>query len=562
MRYLWVEDFNDESNGDTVKELQERLIDFFDLQNDKLIVKQDLSLAIDFLENRENFDEIDAVLIDIRFPEGYREDLYITYFKDIVTYDFYDNNILYASGIMFYLLLIFRYHLSQKKMAFLSANISSDNDKLKVIQEMIEIITKSKYTDLTIDDKKSYRTYEDKLGGKFLKISREEKNWDTFISDNDKIENIDIEKLIGQIRQLPFYYHEKFKNNSVTQESIARVKYNEVKAQFDKMGFTMPSAFEKPKIGERIEKKYSFMEWKDKLHRNCYNVVRSNIQEMCILLIEYLEKTKNSDKLYSDFLNILMCDMEETHYFDNAFFVRYLKTIKGMFLIDGEENGQIHFEMILKEITALWEASAKPKYIVNNNRKKRKGVKKGDCFEHEDNCYYACHAITKVMRNWIAHQGIKEINIIDIGLICLLNLRGVFDIENLPKEYLRPYTECENSILDLYEVDERVRDDIKGSSDYFYKLNAETRKGNNSSELIFDKISGLGHSRSKIRREVSMDEIYMLLYHILNDGCEGIYADIKDRIKVRTWKEWKERYNLRFRNFVNIPGVCETFSVK
>ena len=79
MRYLWIEDFNDGSFVED--ELKERLENFFDLKNDKLIVKKDLSSAILFLEEKENLHEIDAFLIDIRFPEGKIEKLYEKYFS-------------------------------------------------------------------------------------------------------------------------------------------------------------------------------------------------------------------------------------------------------------------------------------------------------------------------------------------------------------------------------------------------------------------------------------------------------------------------------------------------
>ena len=43
-----------------------------------------------------------------------------------------------------------------------------------------------------------------------------------------------------------------------------------------------------------------------------------------------------------------------------------------------------------------------------------------------------------------------------------------------------------------------------------------------------------------------MDEIYMLLYHILSQNSDGIFGEIKERIKIRTWENWRERYGKRF----------------
>ena len=311
MRYLWVEDFNDENNDNMKEELRERLEDFFDLQNDKIIIKETLSSAINFLEDRENFDQIDAVLIDIRFPEGTENELYDRYFRNIVTRKFYTNNIEDASGIMLYLLLVFRYHISQQKMAFISANISSDNNKLKAIQDMIEIIVKSKYRNLSINDRMSYITSEMTI------VDEIQKDWDTFIhaeedDDYSQVENIDVDKLLRRIRVLPIDYPEKFEQeNFSNQFGSAQLKFNTVKKQFDKVGFIMPAAFEKPRIGEEKEKRYSFMLWEEELYMNPYNAIRSNVQEMCIILIDYLERYKSSHRIYSDFLNLLTCNQEE-----------------------------------------------------------------------------------------------------------------------------------------------------------------------------------------------------------------------------------------------------------
>lgn len=551
MRYLWVEDFNDENNDNMKEELRERLEDFFDLQNDKIIIKETLSSAINFLEDRENFDQIDAVLIDIRFPEGTENELYDRYFRNIVTRKFYTNNIEDASGIMLYLLLVFRYHISQQKMAFISANISSDNNKLKAIQDMIEIIVKSKYRNLSINDRMSYITSEMTI------VDEIQKDWDTFIhaeedDDYSQVENIDVDKLLRRIRVLPIDYPEKFEQeNFSNQFGSAQLKFNTVKKQFDKVGFIMPAAFEKPRIGEEKEKRYSFMLWEEELYMNPYNAIRSNVQEMCIILIDYFERYKSSHRIYSDFLNLLTCNQEEKNSYDETFFTRYLKYLKETFRFDFTENIEVYCERELKEITALWEASARPEYKVSNNKRKRNGMitQKGS-FEHGDKCYYACHAVLKIIRNWTGHQGIKNIGIIDVGLIFLLNMRGLFDIDNLPEEYIHKYIECEDNILSMYEADTEVTEEISESLTYFCNLNNATRKGNNSSQEIYDKISGLGHFQSKIRREVSMDDIYMLLYHLLSENCDDDRSDkIKERVKTRTWKNWRERYNKRFEKF-------------
>lgn len=567
MRYLWVEDFNDEGNGDTDTELKERLTDFFDLQNDKVINKMTLSSAIEFLEMKENFDEIDAVLIDIRFPEGTNGNLYNEYFSDIVTPEFYAQNIEDASGIMLYLLLIFRYHMSQQKIAFISANISNDNRKMELIQSMIEIIVKSKFTVLSEEDIKEYKTSERNLGKNVLGISSADKEWNTFISNNEIVENNNLDELIKQIRLLPLRHRDKFLNKQnesntslyggYVNDSIAKVKYNAVKDQFEKVGFVMPSAFEKPRIGEKKNKRYAFLQWELELQNNAYNMVRSNVQEMCIVLIDYLQKCKTKEPIYTSFLEVLTCGSEEKQYYDKSFFIRYLKNIKGYFSVDLSEHVETYCERITKEITALWEASAIPKtrteYEILNNNKKNRESNINKYFVHDDKRFYALHATLKIVRNWIGHQGINDVEIVDVGLLFLLNMRGIFEIEKLPEHYLHTYLDLENTLLSLYEFDSNVTVEIEESLEYFVTLNKATKNGKNESKMIHDRISGLGHSQSKIRREVSMDEIYMLLYHLLDD-CDDIYSEIKHKIQTRTWKDWRKRYNQRFEKYVKLAG--------
>lgn len=561
MRYLWVEDFNDNDNhlNQTVEELEERFRDFFDLNNDKIIIKKDLSSAIEFLEKKDNLYEVDAFLIDIRFPKGNTETLYQEYFRDIVTIDFFTQNIDDASGIMLYLLLVFRYRISQKKMAFISANISSNNDKLKIIQDMIEIIVKSKYKDLSADDRISYRTLERNLGKNILNISSKEKEWETFVIGEEVNDNVDVDELLEDIRVLPFKYTDQFElsdNNAMPDLSNAQVKYNHVKEQFDKIGFAMPSAFEKPRMGEKADKRYTFLKWESEIYQDSYNAVRSNVLEMLIIMINYLEQNDKSLNLFSDFLKLLTCNNDEKKYYDTTFFVKYLSNIKGIFTIDCAENLETLCERAIKEITALWEAAALPKY------EKQAVVKRSGCmiknkdtnwkpqYMHSDGCYFACHATMKITRNWIGHQGIKNIFIRDVGFVFLICMRGIFNINELSSEIKDTYKACENSLLALFKIEGNVIDDINESLNFFCELNNATKSGDNSSIEIYDKISGLGHSKSKIRREVSMDEIYMLFYHTMSlNECYDEYKYIVKCIKSRTWENWKNRYNDRFKKY-------------
>ena len=535
MRYLWVEDFNDEGNSSTGEELEIRLKEFFDLNDDKVIVRKTLSSAIDFLENDESLEEIDAILIDIRFPEENIKDLYSLYFQDIMTLEFYSTNMEYASGIMLYLLLVFRYNISHKKMAFISANISS-NANLKKLNDMIEIILKYKFADVTDKDIARYNTLEINLGKDILKISSAEKEWQTFIVDNKIDENVDLDELLGKIRALSSkdQFKDEYKNNDENSDiSGVKAKYNDVKEQFNKIGFAMPEAFEKPAQTEKIDKRYLFTAWEANVYSSDYNAIRSNIQEMCNILIKYLRSNEFSNEIYSNFCGLFINKDDENEFYEKQFFVEYLKGVKRVFPINRIESEKACCDRALREIATIWESSCKPKC-------------KSD--------FYVCHAVMKLTRNWTSHQGITNVELRDVGLLFLLSMRGIFDIEILSEKYKEEYDKYEKKILLMYEICHDIDDKIKESFEYFSNLNIETipeeiRK-NNKNPSMYDFISGIGNSKNKAGREVYIDELYMLIYHILYKGCNGIYVEIKERIKYRTWYEWQERYDKRFREFL------------
>ena len=535
MRYLWVEDFNDEGNSSTDRELEIRLKEFFDLNDDKVIVRKTLSSAIDFLENDGSSEEIDAVLIDIRFPEGNIKNLYSLYFQDIMTSEFYSTNIEYASGIILYLLLIFRYNISHKKMAFISANISS-NANLNKLNDMIEIILKYKFADLTYEDMTRYNTLERNLGKNILKISSAEKEWHTFIVNNNINEDVDLDELLEEIIALSSkdQFKDEYKNNDENPDtSSVKAKYNYVKEQFNKIGFAMPKAFEKPAQNNKIDKRYLFTAWEANVYSNDYNAIRSNIQEMCNILIKYLRSNQFSIDIYSNFCELFTKKGDENEFYEKEFFVDYLKGVKRVFPINRIESEKACCDRALREIASIWESSCKPK-----------------CNSE----FYVCHAVMKLTRNWTSHQGITNVELRDVGLLFLLSMRGILDIEILSEKYKEEYNKYEKKILSMYEVRYDVDVKIKESFEYFSSLNIEAipeeiRK-NNKNPSMYDFISGIGNSKNKLGREVYMDELYILIYHILHKGCSGIYAEIKDRIKYRTWYEWQERYDKRFRDFL------------
>ena len=100
MRFLWVEDFN-EDKGDRAA-LETRWKEYFGL--DEVIIKEDLKSALEYLDDRENFADFDGVLLDIRFPSG-GEGIYEQYFSGIITPKLYRDYLEEGTGILLYLAL-------------------------------------------------------------------------------------------------------------------------------------------------------------------------------------------------------------------------------------------------------------------------------------------------------------------------------------------------------------------------------------------------------------------------------------------------------------------------
>lgn len=561
MRYLWIEDFNDGRNVE--EDLKETLMNFFGLNDDKLIIETDLSSAIGFLEKTDSFSNIDAILIDIRFPQGTVDDLYEKYFKEIVTAEFYKEHIENAAGIMLYILLIFKYHFPQNKIAFISANIRRTSPELEELYSMIKIILKSEFESLSEDDILSYRTSELKLGKKILHIGRDDKTWDNFITSDNNIEKIDKKKLIEVLENLPNKYIEEFKI-----KDASMMPYEILKNQFDKIGLMMPSAFEKPKrYIEVIKKCYSFFEWEEKLYSNQYISIRSNILEMLNIIEQQVEHAECDITDFAEsFISLLGCNDDEICSYNDDFFISYVKDLKDLFVI---EKDYYNSSLILKEISSVWEAATIPfynkdydigRYSYDKNKKCYNKRQNGNYYCYNNSKLYAYHATLKIVRNWMGHQGIKDIGMLDIGFLMLINLRGIFKIERISSGLKENYINCEENIINILRKDEEYYKEYNGkielqdSLSLICDLNNKTKQESDSRE-IYERISGLGNSKSKVRQLVNMDDIYMLFYHTISK--DDLYLNDKkikrlvETISYRTWNNWRERYNKRFKNYIN-----------
>lgn len=559
MRYFWAEDFN-EGKEDAGK-LEEKLRLYFDLPIDKTVNKKDLKSMLQYLEEKKNFRKIDAFILDIRFPvsesetEKIKDEIYEHFYQKFITRDMYDNNIEDAPGLLLYLILVFRYHIPLEKIVFISAHISDDNVMFQHLNNMKEFMYKKLFTDLTESDVYNYRGCANHLIDPMRKdgIFKDRSDVEWMESSNPNVDDV-VARLDQLILDHPKYFEIQRENDGTLQQ------YKQLKMQFNDMGLSMPLAFEKPKPnGIEIDKKYSFLHWEKMADSKQYNAIRSSIQEMSLILIE-----KMNNKLYKDFKKLLTCEEYELETYDDIFFNRYLEQVMDLLPLECGSDESALSSIVVKEIASVWENTSLPKYSTSTIFNKRSGKKqKGDYnkwyYHHEDSCFYANHSAMKIVRNWSGHQGINNVGVLDLGFIFTICMRGVFDIDELgdkKEEYLKH----ERKIFSLFEQAEDISADLSQSLSYFIELNNETWK-NGRSDDIYERISGLGNTGSKIRLDVSMDEIYMLYFHTISKGLtdndnraqkkayKNGYEDICEYIKSRTWNNWKERYNKRFRQY-------------
>ena len=115
MRYLWAEDFDGDSSSRT--ELEKSWAGHFGLKENEYIITKNLEDTLEFLDNKDNWRDFEAVLIDIRFKLCVNksvDELYEQYFKDFLLRDKFEkyareNNDNSSGGILLYLALVFRY---------------------------------------------------------------------------------------------------------------------------------------------------------------------------------------------------------------------------------------------------------------------------------------------------------------------------------------------------------------------------------------------------------------------------------------------------------------------
>lgn len=539
MRFLWVEDFN-EDKGDRAA-LEARWKEYFGLE--EVIIKEDLKSALEYLDDRENFADFDGVLLDIRFPSG-GEEIYEKYFSGIITHDLYKDYRENGTGILLYLALALRYSYNQERIAFVSGNVD-EGKAMRPLTDMVNILIKFQHEPLSERDWENYSSQEEVLATFYLKdVKGEEvpylkdgtfdwytaspKLWDD-LKERDGAHAI-LKRLAEIQREI-----RKRKESDGTAES-GSLKYSSVCRQFNDCGLVLPRAFEKP-YKDQDEKSWSFYEWKQGIETPYY-VIRSGLIGMCRILRENFSFAQGEE--YASGLTEPFWRRAQLGWW------KYLWRKTN----EEETDGGPSKEQFIQEHRAAWDremcelltsvpamlpamsASAGAATLKTQAEAAVREILRyvdgmGDLKpEPRTRDLDACCLTMKLARNWASHQGIRGMTIENCGFLLALCLRGYFDISSLPERSRRDYQAREESLLKLLgpgsDMPERsaIIELMDRSFDQLLVKNKAVYEAGGSwnGTPVYKIISGLGHQESKCRETVSMDEIYLLFWQLMFRG--------------------------------------------
>lgn len=533
MRYLWVEDFGEDSeNQEDMKKLWER---YFSIQDNILL--HTLEDTLYFLDNAENRMTFDIVLLDIRFPvlkeesDADETEIYNKYFSSFLTkavFNQYGDSELMkdaSSGILLFLALIFRYGYSWNNIAFISANV--DNEDLSAITVLKELIIKAKYTkELSNKDKALYKTKHHDL------FSEDDGYIRKKLGTQSEINILDYEELMGLVNEKEM--SDKIRKLNTLQNKLNNevrnskgLKYCSVRDQFQCIGLKMPPAFEKP-TDESQDTCWLFKDWIE-AKSDKTTIIKRSIIEICTLLIGdlgddvkvFLEKQRK----YNDNQSIMT---EET-------IRQYLKNIQRNAVnypdIRINDNEVTYATYIVEAVVSEW---------VN--------IKKPHVQDNMENTYYefAYYSVMKLTRNWLVHQGIKGIDIVFAAFVFVISIKGIFDIEKKSCEKqkkihgeikkLIDMLGNENNSVNYSELD--VDKEMETEYNNMYNrvqgaIPCNDRMPSPSSRDPFSLLSRLGHEDSCFRKSVSVNEIYKVFWMTMyfGDKTSNILSPAKNKDK-------------------------------
>lgn len=537
MRFLWVEDFNEDKGDRTA--LEARWKEYFGL--DEVIIKEDLKSALEYLDDRENFADFDGVLLDIRFPLG-GEGIYEKYFSEIVTKKMYGDYLENGTGILLYLALALRYSYNQERIAFVSGNVD-EGKNMRPLTDMVNLLIKFQHEPLSDIDWEDYRSQEEILATFYLETVKSRKvpyledgtiDWDTASAelwDNLKDQN-SADRILDRLSVV----QREIRNESDGRKGSGSLKYSSVCRQFNDCGLVLPRAFEKP-YKDQDEKSWSFYEWKQGIETPYY-VIRSGLIGMCRILRENFISAQGEE--YASGLTDPFWRRAQLGWW------KYLWRKTN----EEEADGGPSIEQFIREHRAAWDRemcellTSVPAMLpamsasageATLNAQAEAAVREvlryvdgmGDLKPEPRTRDLDAFCLTmKLARNWTSHQGIRDMTIENCGFLLALCLRGYFDISGLPELSRKGYLAREESLLKLLgpgaDLPERsvIIELMDRSFEQLLAKNQAVYKAGDSGKdtPVYKIISGIGHQESKCRETVSMDEIYLLFWQLMFRG--------------------------------------------
>ena len=500
MRYLWVEDFDGDNSNRS--ELEKTWTSYFGLKEGEYIIKENLEDALEFLDNRKNWQDFEAVLIDIRFKLSSQksiEELYERYFKDFLLRDkFYSyagkNNDASSGGILLYLALVFRYKMGTDRIAFVSANLPQTNkltNKLRSIYEKIG--EKGEKTEEYRDEYEQYNTdLDDKIGD--IKIERQTPSWSEL--DPKKIGDY-----IAILREIDTVLS-KTSNQSTTD-------YNKLATDFEQIGMKPPISFDKPDIGaEKPDDNISeeFAEWETEIN-SPYLKLRSAAMILCKNILTNLD-SESKDKCAKPFADL-------PKQYGDIISEEELKAMLDSIIFDlswDDNKNDDKYKAVVKDAVSIMDS-------VNADPKSKLNKLPGSDYANKMLLFRNIH-ILKLCRNWSVHQGIKDINEFGAFFILFLAANVYFDIENdIKKDFFNRFTEGEEYTQEADFTSARKKLIDTASDELYYNQrkssprsldltqNNYPKENINDYHLLTMDASIIGNEVSTLRKSVSIKHL-------------------------------------------------------
>lgn len=527
MRYLWVEDFdNDSENKCTIKEGWEQ---YFELEG-KTRVFQTLEGVLNFLDTPSNWKLFDAVLIDIRFcicEKLEEDDIYIKYFSEFLKKEKF---VQYArkingdpssasAGILLFLALVHRYNYNQNRIAFISANVDGTGNKLACLKSIKEFLYKAQYEKLTDEDIAKFSDLNEILYDRYCEARSiaEKENYESIPEKMDFpcTDEIDWKKNVNGLFE-KIDRIEKLIVLPLSAGNEDKLKYNSVKAEFDGVGLLVPVAFEKPSVvpiafeesSESKPKSWSFKFWSENKLETEYYQLRTLILPICLNL--QMAITEKDEEIIKPYKNIDASDNAKNE------LLNMLANIAELFPPNiWTENNDFLYTRIVKECVNLCEKMEKSKVADK------------------------CKGILKLTRNWLSHQGIENIASFDVAFVFHVMINTFFSLsfdekcKELDQIMISNICTCDENIANYEEVVKKCGERAKKCHyNAFNDFLEELKRSRNEEEiriirekgykeqgncymykedaLLYDTISGIGNTRSPIKKSISMKDLYLL----------------------------------------------------